>query len=83
MSLGYIFLVMPVVTFISMVPSLGGLGVREMAIVTFFTPIAGKEVSFAVSILVLFGLLFVSFFGGIVSFFWSIKGIPAKEPFDA
>ena len=81
-SLGSIFLIMPVVTFISMIPSLGGLGVREMAIVTFFTPMAGKEVSFAVSILVLFGLLFVSLFGGLVYLFWSVKGVPVKKRTD-
>lgn len=71
-SLGNIFLIMPVVTFISMIPSVGGLGVREGAIVAFFTPLAGKEISFAVSMLFLFGLLFISFIGGIIYLYWSI-----------
>ncbi|MFH1846704.1 MAG: lysylphosphatidylglycerol synthase transmembrane domain-containing protein [Candidatus Omnitrophota bacterium] len=69
-SLGNIFLIMPIVTFISMMPSMGGLGVREGAIVSFFAPFAGKESAFAVSLLVLFGLFFVSIIGGITYFCW-------------
>jgi uncharacterized protein (TIRG00374 family) len=65
-SLGNIFLIMPVVTFISMIPSLGGLGVREGAIVALFMPIVGKEASFAASILLLFGFLMISVVGGII-----------------
>jgi uncharacterized protein (TIRG00374 family) len=64
-SIGNIFLIMPVVTFISMVPSLGGLGVREGAIVALFMPIVGKEASFAASILLLSAFLLISVVGGI------------------
>ena len=74
-SLGYIFLIMPVVTFISMIPSVGGLGVREGAIVTFFAPIAGKEAAFAASLLLLFGLLFISVLGGGVYLWWGLTGV--------
>ncbi len=65
-NIGNIFLIMPVVTFVSMIPSIGGLGVREGAIVAFFAPLVGKETAFAVSILALCGLLFVSVIGGAV-----------------
>ncbi|MFH1878678.1 MAG: lysylphosphatidylglycerol synthase transmembrane domain-containing protein [Candidatus Omnitrophota bacterium] len=73
-SLGNIFLVMPVVTFVSMIPSIGGLGVREGAIVAFFAPMAGKEEAFAVSLLVLSGLIFMSLLGGIVYLWWGMSG---------
>ena len=82
-GLGNIFLIMPVVTFISMIPSVGGLGVREGAIVAFFTPLAGKDVSFAVSMLFLFGLLFISFIGGIIYLHWSIFRSEGKPELDS
>lgn len=68
-SIGNIFLIMPVVTFISMVPSLGGLGVREGAIVALFMPIVGKEIAFASSILLLCAFLLISVIGGLTCLF--------------
>ncbi len=68
-----VFLIMPVVSFISMIPSIGGLGVREGAIVTFFAALVGKEIAFAGSLLVMLGFFYISFIGGIVFFFWSIR----------
>ena len=76
-NLGNVFLIMPVVIFISMVPSLGGLGVREYAIVTFFTVLADKDVAFAVSMLALFGYFVISVAGGLVYLAWGIGS--AKE----
>ncbi|RKY41894.1 MAG: hypothetical protein DRP85_04780 [Candidatus Makaraimicrobium thalassicum] len=78
-SLGNIFLIMPVVTFISMIPSVGGLGVREGAIITFFTPLAGKETAFAVSLLLLAALIFISIIGGVVYFWWGLSGHGRKN----
>jgi glycosyltransferase 2 family protein len=72
-NLANIFLIMPVVIFISMIPSIGGLGVREGAIVAFFSPLAGRDVAFAVSILVLFGLLLTSIIGGIIYLKWGFE----------
>ena len=72
-SLPLVFLIMPVVTFVSMMPSLGGLGAREGAIVLFFAPIIGKELAFAASLLLLFSYFFISFMGGIAYFFWGLK----------
>jgi len=73
-SLGNIFLLMPVVMFISMVPSLGGLGFREGATVVLFAPFVGKEIAFAVSLLMLGALFFISIIGGGIYLVWSVKG---------
>ncbi|MDD4956056.1 MAG: lysylphosphatidylglycerol synthase transmembrane domain-containing protein [Candidatus Omnitrophica bacterium] len=70
-----LFLIMPVVTFISMIPSVGGLGVREGAIVALFSPITGKETAFAVSLLLLLGLMAISVLGGVVCLLWGVSGI--------
>ncbi len=78
-NLGNIFLAMPVVTFVSMIPSIGGLGVREGAIVAFFSPLAGRDTAFAVSLLLLFGLFVVSFIGGIFYLHWSLSVKRRKE----
>ena len=72
-AIGNIFLIMPVVTFISMIPSIGGLGVREGAIVALFAPLAGKDNAFAASLLLLSLLFFASFVGGIIYLWWSIN----------
>ncbi len=72
-GIGNIFLIMPVVTFISMFPSLGGLGVREGAMVALFAPLAGKDNAFAASLLLLFLLFFVSLIGGIVYLWWGVS----------
>ena len=74
-----IFLIMPVVTFMSMIPSIGGLGVREGAIVAFFAPVVGKESAFAVSILLLFSLFFLSLIGGMVYVWWGVSGVRNKN----
>lgn len=67
-----VFMIMPVVTFISLLPSLGGLGIREYGIVTFFSAVASKEVSFAVSLLALSGYFLISFMGVIVYGAWEL-----------
>jgi glycosyltransferase 2 family protein len=78
-SLGHVFLVMPVVTFISMIPSVGGLGVREGAIVAFFSPVAGREDAFAVSLLVLCTLFLISMAGGAVYLWWGFRGRDSEK----
>jgi len=78
-SLGNIFLIMPVVIFVSMVPSIGGLGVREGAIVAFFSPVVGKDVAFAGSMLLLAGLFLVSIVGGLFYLWWGITGARDKK----
>jgi len=71
-DIGRIFLIMPVVSYLSMLPSIGGLGVREGAMLALFSPIAGKEIAFAVSILLLFGLFILSLIGGAAYLYWTI-----------
>jgi len=56
-----------------MIPSVGGLGVRESAIVLLFDPLVGREMAFAMSLLYLAGLFGISFIGGIVYLWWNIS----------
>ncbi len=79
-SLGNVFLIMPIVTFISMIPSVGGLGVREGAMVTLFAPLVGKEIAFAASLLLLLGLLVISAIGGGIYLWWSLTGAWKGKP---
>jgi len=65
-SVGDILLRMPIVSMISLLPSINGLGVREGSTVLLFGPIIGKENAFAVSILILAVLLIVSVIGGVI-----------------
>ena len=73
-NLGNVFLIMPVITFISMAPSMGGLGVREGAFVAFFATLTGKETAFAASMLLLLGFLFISVIGGVIYLWWGLTG---------
>ena len=81
-SIGNIFLIMPVVTFVSMIPSLGGLGVREGAFVALFASLTGKETAFAVSLMLLFGLFMISVVGGVVYLWWGISGVRKEKAQD-
>jgi len=65
-SIGDILLRMPIVSAVSLLPSINGLGVREGATVLFFGPLIGKENAFAVSILLLMILFATSIIGGLV-----------------
>ena len=57
---------MPIISTISLLPSINGLGVREGSTVVFFGPIIGKEKAFAVSILWFLILLITSVVGGLI-----------------
>ena len=61
-----IFLIMPIVCVVSLLPSLGGLGLREGAIVLLFSPIVGKDAAFSISILLLAMLFTLSIVGAII-----------------
>lgn len=56
----------PLVSLMSMLPSLNGLGLREGATVVLFAPLIGKESAFAVSILWVLVLLMASVIGGLI-----------------
>ncbi len=57
---------MPIVSAMSLLPSINGLGVREGSIVLFFGPLIGKENAFAISIELLALLLVTSLVGGLI-----------------
>ncbi|MBL7156841.1 MAG: flippase-like domain-containing protein [Candidatus Omnitrophica bacterium] len=61
-----VFLIMPIVSVISMLPSLGGLGIREGAIVALFGPFIGSDNAFSLSILLLATLLITSLVGAVI-----------------
>ena len=68
-SIFRLFLVLPLVTTASMLPSLNGLGIREGAFIYFLGGIVGKAKAAAFSILWLGNLILLSFIGGIVYLF--------------
>lgn len=72
-----VFLFMPIISTLSMAPSINGIGVRESAFVLLFGPVMSKEGAFALGIL-WFGLNFIiSLMGGIIYLFdkqYRIKG---------
>ena len=57
---------MPIISAMSLLPSINGLGVREGSTVMLFGPIIGKERAFVVSILLLLVLLVTSLAGGLI-----------------
>ncbi len=61
-----VFLIMPIVSLVSMLPSLGGLGIRESAFVVLFGPLLGSDNAFSVSILLLATLLITSLIGALI-----------------
>jgi glycosyltransferase 2 family protein len=61
-----VFLLMPIVSIVSMLPSLGGLGLREGALVALFGPIIGPDNALSISILLLATLLIMSIAGGLI-----------------
>ena len=65
----YFFLLIPVVHLISMLPSLNGLGIREMAYVYFLKNYIGTERAAALGILWLAVLILLSLIGGMIYLF--------------
>jgi len=64
-----IFLFMPIISTVSMAPSINGLGVREGSFVLLFGPLMGKEAAFALSILWLAINFCASLIGGVLYLF--------------
>lgn len=65
-----LFLVVPIITVASMLPSINGLGIREGAYVYFLGGIVGREQALAISLLWLALFLGISLLGGVVYLFW-------------
>ena len=57
---------MPIVSMMSLLPSINGLGLREGSTVVLFGPIIGPDKAFAMSILWLLVLLCISIMGGLI-----------------
>ncbi len=68
-TLVYFFLLIPVVHLISMLPSLNGLGIREMAYVYFLKNYIGTERAAALGIIWLAVLILLSLIGGMIYLF--------------
>jgi glycosyltransferase 2 family protein len=73
MPLFRLFLIIPLVWAVSMLPSLNGLGVREGAFVYFLKGYIGAEKAFAVSLLWLGLIMLYSAIGGIFQLLYPIK----------
>lgn len=78
MSLKIILLFMPLVSVVSMLPSINGLGIREGAIYFLFSPYVGQENAFALSLLWLFMLFLISLIGAITYIIFT-QDLAAKE----
>ena len=61
-----LFIKMPIISMMSLLPSINGLGLREGSTVALFGPLIGTDRAFAVSILWLLILLCISVMGGII-----------------
>jgi conserved hypothetical protein len=61
-----LFIKMPIVSIMSLLPSINGLGLRESSTVILFGPIIGTDKAFAMSILWLLVLLCISVTGGLI-----------------
>jgi len=70
---------MPIVSMMSLLPSINGLGLREGSMVLLFGPLIGKGNAFAVSILWLFVLIITSVAGGLVYAMSPQFRMPMKE----
>lgn len=70
---------MPIVSMMSLLPSINGLGLREGSTVVLFGPLIGSDKAFAVSILWLLILLCISIMGGLIYAFSPQFKIKVKE----
>lgn len=73
------FLIVPITGAVSMLPSLGGLGLRESAFVYFFKDMMTPDKAFAVSMLWLFQLFVLSLIGGLLQLFKFHVKVEDKE----
>jgi len=68
-----LFLIIPVVWAVSMLPSLNGLGVREGAFIYFLKSDIGTDRAFAISMLWLGLIIFYSIIGGVLHLVYPVK----------
>ncbi len=75
LPLWYYFLLVPVISAAIMIPSLGGLGVREGATVLLFTQVGASETqALALALAYLLALWFIALLGGVLYFVQGMRG---------
>jgi hypothetical protein len=75
-----LFLRVPLVSALTLLPSINGLGVREGSVVLLFGPLMGKGNAFAMSLLMLATLIIASLIGGLIYAFSPQFKIEMKAP---
>jgi len=73
-----LFLIIPLVWAVSMLPSINGLGVREGAFVYFLKGDIGVEMGFAISLLWLSVIILFSIVGGILHLLYPVKVVESE-----
>ncbi len=76
-SLKSVLLAMPVASIVSMIPSINGMGPREMSIVVILSPVIGKEIALAIAFLWLGILLATALIGGLL---YAMMGLYKMKP---
>ncbi|HPP67108.1 MAG TPA: lysylphosphatidylglycerol synthase transmembrane domain-containing protein [bacterium] len=67
------FVFIPIIWLSSMIPSLGGLGIREYGYLFFFQSYLGKDMAIAFSLINLLLIFFQAFLGAVVFLFFRLK----------
>jgi uncharacterized protein (TIRG00374 family) len=62
----FFMLILPLISTVSMLPSINGLGIRESGFIYFLGDAMGREKAFALSLLYLGAILFISLIGGVL-----------------
>jgi len=63
------FIFIPIIWLSAMVPSLGGLGIREYGYLFFFKPYIGQEAAIAMALINLVLIFFQALLGGVIFLF--------------
>lgn len=74
-----VLLAMPVASIVSMLPSVNGVGPREMSIVILLSPFVGKDKALAIAFLWLALLLIMALIGGIIHMLTGHYKVSAKD----
>jgi len=77
--LSIFFTYVPLIWASTLIPSLGGLGIREFTYMYFFSAHMGEEKAVALSILILSAIIIQSIIGGIILLFLKIPGRKASS----
>lgn len=73
LNIGLFFILIPLIWASTLIPSIGGLGIREFSYIYLFTPYIGEKNASALSLLILFSIFLNSIIGGIIFVFFKGK----------